>query len=213
MAAKFTRSIGVVAAALLLLAGVAAWSWNSRPFRLKDRFVPRRLAEVETGAIWRSGQLDAHVVRDVLVQHGIRAIVDLQAPQEPGQERDRQAEIAVAKELGIRHESYPMAGDGTGDLEVLAGAIASVARARRAGEPVLVHCSAGSRRTASVLFCYLLLVERRPIDVAQHELERFLDDAEEIAAQRRWLDDRRDELERELTEARVIEAAPAAGGS
>jgi len=204
------RAAWAAGLAVVLLAA-AAWAWNSRPLRLKDRFIPRKLEVVEPGAIYRSGQIDASLVKQVLVDQGIRVIVDLQAPREPDVEVDRQAELAAAKELGIRHESHPLAGDGTGDVEVLAAAVASVARARREGLPVLVHCSAGSRRTGSVLFAYLLLVERRPASEAERELVRFLD-AEEVAPQRRFLDEHLAELRRELEEAHVIESKAATGG-
>ena len=52
-------------------------------------------------------------------------------------------------------------------------AIGAIARARRAGVPVLVHCAAGTSRAGAVTALYLLLVEGRSADDAYRELARF----------------------------------------
>ena len=86
---------------------------------------------------------------------------------------DHRAERRGEHALGIERVELHLRGDGTGDPEVYVRAIEAVARARRAGIPVLVHCAAGTRRAGAVTALYLLLVEGRSAAEAWRELSRF----------------------------------------
>lgn len=149
------------------LAGSGAWLWDRV---IRDQVIPRRWIAVEEGYIYRSGQLSASLVRDTLQKHGIKVIVALTG-EKPGN-RDYEAERKAAEELGIELRRFPLRGNGTGEVEHYAEAIAAVVRARQQGRPVLIHCSAGAQRTGGVTACYQLLVQGRTPDEVLQDLKR-----------------------------------------
>jgi protein tyrosine phosphatase (PTP) superfamily phosphohydrolase (DUF442 family) len=133
--------------------GVLIWEqW------LKDRYIPKRWRAVEAGSIYRSGQLSAALVHETLAKYGIRMVVDLTGfnPDSP----DQQAEVRACETLRIEHRRFPLKGNGLGQLERYANAIASVQRAVAEGKPVLVHCAAGTQRTSGLVAAYRLLVQK-----------------------------------------------------
>lgn len=135
----------------------------------KYDFVPKRWRTVIPGQVYRSGQLSPRLIGPMLEQHKIRVVVDLTGELE--QDREQQAEDDACRRLGIIHERFPLGGDGTGDIRRYAGAIKAIDRAVHRGEPVLVHCSAGSQRTGGVIAAYRLLVRRDPVQDVRAELE------------------------------------------
>ena len=138
---------------------------------LRDRCVPKRFGVVEQGRIYRSGQLHRALVRDTLARHHIAVVIDL-THADP-ENLDQQAEQAAIRELGLRGERFPMNGNGTGDLDHVARAVATLTAARDAGQPALVHCAAGAQRTGCVIATYRLLVKGdAPQDVLA-ELEQY----------------------------------------
>ncbi len=153
--------LAVVAAVCLL--GGAAWLWDGV---LKDRLIPKRWDVVEGHLIYRSGQLAAALVKKTLASHGITVIVVLTA-HDP-QDKDQQAEERAAAELSIDLQRFPLSGDGTGDLNQYAGALAVIVQAERQGKPVLIHCAAGVQRTGGAIALYRLLADRKsPAEVVQ----------------------------------------------
>jgi predicted protein tyrosine phosphatase len=164
-------------AALLLVAAVGAgWWWESGG---QDRFIPRRFVEVEPGRLYRSGQIDRRLIRDVLVEHKIGLVVALR--DDNPERANHREEQRVARALGVERVVLNLRGDGTGDPQRYVTALAAMARARRAGEAVLVHCAAGARRSAAAIALYLLLVEGASPEVAYRELARFGQPVEETA--------------------------------
>jgi protein-tyrosine phosphatase len=159
-----THSKRLPAVALVVcLVGGAVWLWEGVA---KDRLIPKRWATVEGHNIYRSGQLCASLVKKTLANHGIKVVVALTA--DDPQDKDQQAEERVAAELGIELRRFPLRGDGTGDINQYAGAVAAVVEAERQGKPVLIHCAAGAQRTGGVIAFYRLLVDRKPpADVVQ----------------------------------------------
>lgn len=155
-------------AILIALSALGVVGWNEV---LKDRFIPKRWGVVEDGLLYRSGQLSPRLVRRMLAEHGIKAVVDLCA-EEPGNPA-QSAEEAACRELGIEHRRYPLSGDGTGDLRQYADALATVIKAKREGKPVLVHCAAGTQRTGGAIYFYRVLVQKRPADAAYQEMLGF----------------------------------------
>lgn len=122
------------------------------------RFKPRRFGVVEQGAVYRSGQIHENLIEDVLREHRIRVIVDL-ATDPPGDEAAG-AERDAAKRLGVRMVSIPdLDGNGIGPIESYAQALEALVDATQAGEPVLVHCAAGSQRTGAAIAWYRMLVQ------------------------------------------------------
>ena len=160
--------------ALAVLTVAAAWvAWDSGYCSIRDHFLPRRFVAVIPGRLYRSGWIDARLVEDVLRDHAIGLVVDLTAPDDATESRERTAERAAVRRLGIDYRSCPLRGDGTGDVQQYADAVAAIAHAQSRGQPVLVHCAAGDKRSGGVVAAFLLLVDGVPTDVAKGEIGRF----------------------------------------
>jgi protein tyrosine/serine phosphatase len=163
---RHSRRLPAVVLGVCLLGG-GVWLWEGVA---KDRLVPKRWAAVEGHSIYRSGQLSAALVKRTLASHGIKVIVALTF--DDPQDKDQAAEVKAASQLGIELLRFPLAGDGTGDVNNYAGALAAVVQAERQGELVLVHCAAGAQRTGGVIAFYRLLVDRKPPAEVIQELRR-----------------------------------------
>jgi protein-tyrosine phosphatase len=157
----------------LVLLGGAHWIWNSNPVRLKDRILPREFAQVEPH-LYRSGQIDRGLLEGVLHEHAIDVVLDLQG-EESGVDQDAERELLV--ERGVRHVRIPMRGSGMADVDSYARAVATIETSLQAGDNLLVHCTAGGRRTGGVLAAWELLV-RGDEARANEELERCLNGEE-----------------------------------
>lgn len=186
-----------------VLVGVGAWVLFHNT--LRDEIFPKRWAEVEPG-LYRSGQISAGLIRDTFLEYEIGAVVDL-AEYEPKFFEDKQAEERIVEELGIEYTRLPLNGHGTGDIRMYALAIAQVDRARRAGVPVLVHCAAGSRRSAGVVAAYQVLVRDVPPEEAYAELDRYGRPVAE-APLLPYLNENMAELAAMLVELGVIDRVP-----
>jgi protein tyrosine phosphatase (PTP) superfamily phosphohydrolase (DUF442 family) len=190
--------IGVAAAVI----GGAIWLWEDV---LEDRFIPKRWGVVDQGAVYRSGQLSAALVERTLRDNGIEVVVSLR-PDEPGN-KDHEAEQQAVEDLGIDWLVFPLRGDGTGDIANYARAIAAIVEAKRQGEPVVVHCAAGSYRAGGVVAAYRLLVEGAdPADVYAEMLDYDYDPDDENPPA--YLNEHMGELAALLVEMGVIEKAP-----
>src|SRR5262249_3927257 len=137
-----------IAAAVVLVAAVIAAN-HRQITALRDRFIPKRWGVVEEGKIYRSGQISRHLIRQMLVTNRIQTVVDL--TWDDPNETNHVAELAAIADLGIERKLCPLQSDGTGDVHIYGQAVAEVARAARAGTPVLVHCAAGTQRTGGVV--------------------------------------------------------------
>lgn len=107
----------------------------------------------------------------MLAEHAIGMVVALR--DHDAARADHRAEREATEELGIERVDLHLNGDGTGDPQVYVRAIEAIARARRAGVSVLVHCAAGTRRAGAATALYLLLVEGRSTADAWREITRF----------------------------------------
>lgn len=138
---------------------------------LAYHLIPKRWGVVEAGHIYRSGRLSTTLVEPMLRKYGIDLVINLTS-----EERERPEEIAAnaaIEKLGIRSVRFALAGNGTGELDRYAGALAAMVEARRNNETVLVHCEAGSQRTGGVVACYRLLVEGKPPAFVYDELQDY----------------------------------------
>ena len=152
----------------VLVVGAGIWLWKAV---LEDRVIPKRWGVVEEGIIYRSGQLNASLVETTLERYHIALIVSLTS--EDPNDRDQRAELQAAADLGIDLQRYTLSGNGTGDIQAYAKAIAAIVQAKKAGRPVLVHCATGTQRTGGAIAFYRLLVERRPSSSVYRELRRY----------------------------------------
>jgi protein tyrosine/serine phosphatase len=153
-----------------ILCGLAVWYICDNAGKWKDRFVPRKLRTVEAGQIYASGQIDRHLLRQVLVDDHIKVIVSL-VSDDPT-DADVAAEMQAANELGIQRYIDPLDGDGTGDIHSYANAITQIAQAQKENRPVLVHCSSGAQRSNGATYYYRVLVQHWNADDAAREMTR-----------------------------------------
>jgi protein tyrosine phosphatase (PTP) superfamily phosphohydrolase (DUF442 family) len=159
-----------VRGAIIVAAAIAIWFVCENAGHWKDRFVPRKLRTVVPGQIYASGQIDRHLIRQVLIGDRIKVIVCLVAddPSDP----DVAAELEAVKDLGIQRFVDPLGGDGTGDIHSYADAVAQMVEAQSQGKPVLVHCSSGAQRSNGATFYYRVLVQHWDADSAAQEMVR-----------------------------------------
>ena len=139
----------------VLLVGGGIWGWQ---YITKDS-IPKRFGVVEKGRLYRSGLISSALLKNVLTKYQIKVIIDLAANS--SNNPDRKAEEQAVSELGIERLTFRLKGNGTGDVNDYAGAVAAIARAKKEHKPVLVHCNAGLQRTGGVIAVYQLLVERK----------------------------------------------------
>ena len=137
----------------VLLVGGGIWLWEDV---IEDRVIPKRFGVVKEGRIYRSGQLSASLIKRTLVKYKIGVIVSLSGDSD---DVDKNAERQAAAELGIERLVFPLGGNGTGDINNYAEAIAAICEAQEKGNPVLVLCAAGAQRPGGVVATYRLLVE------------------------------------------------------
>lgn len=155
------RYLYLAVLAIVLASGAICWYGF-----LEDQFIPKRWGVVEDGAIYRSGLLPPRLLERILRQYHIQVLVDLTAP-------DQEAERKIAGKLNIRYHSFPLIGDGTGDIKQYARALAVITQAKDEDKPVLVHCAAGSQRTGGVVAAYRVLIEGKLPSLAREELEFY----------------------------------------
>lgn len=135
---------------------------------LEDRLVAKRWGVVEPGKIYRSGQISSHLIEPMLLENKIEKVIalngsDLKKPY-------LKTEVETAQKLKIDHQVLHLIGDGTGNVEDYAEAVAEIMRCEKAGKPVLVHCAAGAQRTGGVVAAYRMLVQKKTPDEAYQEL-------------------------------------------
>lgn len=152
----------------VLLLGLGAYAWEEH---LEQRFIPTRWGTVVPGRIYRSGQVSQYLIESQLQQHKIQVVIDLTdaEPENP----DQQAEQAAVAALNIQHHRLPLFGDGSGEVETYIAAVALLREAELAGQPVLVHCSAGAQRTGGVVAFYRLLFQQREPGEVSAEILRY----------------------------------------
>lgn len=193
----------VLAAGLVVMVAAGIWVWVSV---FKDQVIPKNFGVVEQGSIYRSGQLSAALVKRVLAEHNIRVVVNLTS--EELDDVDQLAQKNAAAELGIEQIRLPLKGDGTGDINNYAHAIAAIVDARKKNLPVLVHCGAGAQRTGGVIAAYRLLVQKKDPNFVEDELEHYgcvIDDKSELFT---YLNSNMFELAMRLKKSGVIDEIP-----
>lgn len=169
---------------------------------LEDRLTAKRFGVVVESQVYRSGQISKWMIEPTLRECGIKLIVDLTAPQ-PHDEH-QQAELAAAERLGIRHQRFPLGGDGTGAVENYVGAIRAIDKAVRNGEPVLVHCASGAQRTGGVVAAWRLLVRGDDLESVRDEMLSY-GAASEVFA---YLDAHLPAIGVQLHEADILQEKP-----
>lgn len=161
------RSGSILAALIITIAG-AIVLWETK---LEDCVATKRWGVVESGLIFRCGRLPSARMRNVLARHNIRVLIDLTQPTADPKHHTK--ERAAADDLGIAYYNFALIGDGTGNIEHYALALAALTDARRRGLPALVHCAAGAQRTGGVIAAYRIFGEGWSPDQARLEMQRY----------------------------------------
>ena len=196
------RVLNVLLIAVAIIgAGVLIWE-----VILEDHLIPKRWSAIDDGLLYRSGRLNASLVKRTLEHHDIEVIIDLSGVKTG--DRDFDAEQAAAADLGIEILRFPLPGDGAGGIERYAEAIATMARCRAEGRPALVHCAAGSQRTGGVTACYRLLVEGRSPQFAYDEMRRHDWDPDRNTELVPFLNEHMGQLAARLVALGVIDEVP-----
>ena len=156
---------------LLMVCMIIAFSILIWEEFLEDRLVAKRWGVVEPGKIYRSGQISSHLIEPILRENKIEKVIalngsDLKKPY-------LKTEVETARKLQIDHQVLHLIGDGTGDVEDYAEAVAEIMRCEKAGKPVLVHCAAGAQRTGGVVAAYRMLVQKKTPEEAYQELLQY----------------------------------------
>ncbi|WP_339728686.1 dual specificity protein phosphatase family protein [uncultured Gimesia sp.] len=155
-----------IAVCVMLAAGILFWEEF-----LEDRLVAKRWGVVEPGIIYRSGQVSSYLIEPMLRENKIEKVIALN-----GSDLNKpylKSEVETARKLKIDHQVLYLIGDGTGDIEDYAEAVAEIMRCEKAGKPVLVHCAAGAQRTGGVVAAYRMLVQKKTPEEAYRELLQY----------------------------------------
>jgi protein tyrosine/serine phosphatase len=131
---------------------------------------PRRFAEVVPDGLYRGGRPTADNVHQLVLNKGIRRIVNLTDTKDEPEEKDMLAAISSHKLNLIR---IPMPGDGVADFKSLD--IAADAIADKSKWPVFFHCAAGKQRSNAALAAYRIKYCGCTAQVALAELEEKYD--------------------------------------
>lgn len=148
-----------------VIIGVGVLVWEEF---LEDRLVAKRWGVVEPGKIYRSGQISSHLIEPMLRENNIKKVIALN-----GSDLNKpylKTEVETAQKLNVEHQVLHLIGDGTGNVDDYAEAVAELMRCEKAGKPVLVHCAAGAQRTGGVVAAYRMLVQKKTPEEAYQEL-------------------------------------------
>ena len=187
---------------VLLIAGTV-WLWEDL---IKDRVIPKRFGVVEQGRIYRSGQISSALVKRILAKYKIRTIVSLSGDSQD--DIDKNAERQAAEELGIKRLIFPLRGNGTGNINNYAGAVAAICQAQKNGKPVLVHCTAGAQRTGGVIAAYRLLVQKKDAPFVLEEMMSYGWDPKDNANLIPYLNSHMEQLAVLLQKMEIIDTVP-----
>jgi protein-tyrosine phosphatase len=188
-----------------IVIGLAIWAWFGI---IRYHVIPKNFGVVEQGHIYRSGQISAPLIEKTMAEHNIRVIIDL-TPRDPNKPGELAEEKAAVK-LNINVLRFPMSGNGTGDVNDYASAVAAIANAEKQNQPVLVHCNAGTMRTGGVIATYRLLVQKIDPKIVEDEMEKYGCRIDQKTVLRSFLNDNMAGLAIRLKQAGVIEEIPVA---
>ena len=159
------------AAGLLRLGGCAAIFAFLSGLLSGCAYVNGNFREVERGAYYRSGQLDAALLDLRIRNHGIRTVVNLDGARRTGKRNVLAS--ALCEEHGVAHYTLEWSMQRPPDPESLQLFVTILREAER---PVLVHCHGGVHRAAIAAACYRLM-QGESVDAARGELGLFFNNA------------------------------------
>ncbi|WP_407052100.1 tyrosine-protein phosphatase [Methyloraptor flagellatus] len=138
------RGLKVGGLSILLVAfGIGGWAGYLR--------LTGNIHEVETGRVFRSGQLWPSQFASMIRAHDIRTVINLRG-ESPGESWfDQELQTAAAR--GVKYISVPMSANAEPSPELLMKLVHALDTAE---QPVLIHCEGGADRTglASAIYRY-----------------------------------------------------------
>lgn len=203
--ASASRSQSLVTGVLIVVACVAGGAvlWETT---VVDRIFPRRFGVVQEGSIYRSAQLEANLVGDVLEDHNIRRVINL-GVYKPGKPR-HDAALAAIDKVDASHVEHGLGGDGTGDPQAYVEALTDMRHAERNGQAVLVHCSAGVNRTGAAAGLYRIFFEAWSASRTVDEMKSYDFDPQDNTKLLPYLDQHYPTIGEGLVERGLIEEVP-----
>jgi hypothetical protein len=193
--------IALALAASLCIGGVIWWREGG-----KRLFYPRKFDAIESGFLYRSGQIHRRLIDDTLRAHGIDLVIDLAPDGTP--DADEAAELAAIERAGIRRLGFTLDGSGRGDPSAYSEALAAIVQAKRDGQQVLVHCNAGSERTGGVAMLYRTLYQGWSGADAWAEYATYRNRPPEMGKVAWYLNQNVARIARELVAAGALDAVP-----
>jgi protein tyrosine/serine phosphatase len=171
----------------VLVAGVGFFLIDRAVNFLREELLPKNVAVVREGVLYRSGQLKPSHFDDVLRRYRIRTVVQLNPSEE------NEWEETHARQIGADLVRVAMPGTGwgeTADFDRVLKLIRDPAR-----QPVLVHCAAGANRTGMVSALFRMMDEGWTHADAVREMEskgfdrrvnlpKLLEDVQEVLVDR-----------------------------
>ncbi|HMP00908.1 MAG TPA: tyrosine-protein phosphatase [Gemmatales bacterium] len=133
----------------------------------------KRLRVVTPGKVYRSGQLTAATLTDLVRREGIRTVINVQNELPNPVLDNRQDEAHFVESLGARYvfidmdllERHRIPAERPAAVEAFLQVMDDPA-----AYPVLIHCRAGLHRTGTLVALYRLEYEREPLERVMREL-------------------------------------------
>jgi len=154
------RTIVIIVALAAALTG-GGWAW-------RQAFgPPKRFGGVESGRLYRCGEITPRQLERVARTHGIRAVLSLLDPDDP----ESVAERETAERLGLRWLNVRLSGDGSStetDRDRIRELILDAQNA-----PLLVHCAAGANRTGLACGMYRIHADGWSVERVLDEMRDY----------------------------------------
>ncbi len=191
-------------AGIIVLLSAGAWAtWENA---VRNRVLPRAWGEVETGMLYRSGQVHRNLIESTLSEHRIRTILFMS--EDKANRPDVQAEAEAARKLGIERLNLPLKGDGSGDIARYADAVEIIARNMKSGDATLVHCHSGTQRTGAAIYFYRVFLDGWSPADAYREMIDAGHDPSDNKNMKPYVNEHIDDLAHKLVERGVIDRVP-----
>lgn len=123
---------------------------------------------VSAGRIYRSAQMNADGLSQVIKEDNIKSILNLR-----GKDSDQgwyQAETSTARRLGVQHYDFALSASQEVQGEEIDQILDTI---NRAPKPMLIHCKSGADRTGLIGALYLYRLEGKSAEAADRELTIF----------------------------------------
>lgn len=119
---------------------------------------------VVEGEAYRSGQMNAEQLAQVIRKYRIQSIINLRGTNTSEWYQD---EVKLTAKLNVRHYDFALSANREVSVDEMDIIIKTL---RAAPKPVLIHCKAGADRSGLVSALYELALEGQPPNLADRQL-------------------------------------------